>query len=361
MDVSVVVFTGGPCAGKSTILPIAKQWLEDRGCQVAVLSESATELITAGFNPVESWPTPYEFQSQLLLHQAAREERYIEMLRRSTSETRKVLLCDRGALDGVAYVGRHALDIAAATKGLALDTLIQRYDLVIHLVSAACGAASFYTTANNAARMETVEEAAVVDGKTQTAWLGHPHFTVIDNSTDFVGKVRRALRALARKLHLPEPLEVERKFLVHAMGALPEPTVRVDITQTYLRRIDPAIERRVRRRAINNVLSYFYTEKRQTDDPSARVEHERILTVEEYEVLLTERDLQLQTIEKTRYCFVYAGRQLELDVYRNPVPGLIVLEAEGALPTDEILLPPQWQIEEVTGNRDYSNATLARR
>ena len=42
----------------------------------------------------------------------------------------------------------------------------QRYDLVIHLVSASRGAESFYTSANNAARFESLEEARKQDEAT---------------------------------------------------------------------------------------------------------------------------------------------------------------------------------------------------
>ena len=41
----------------------------------------------------------------------------------------------------------------------------KRYDMVLHLVTAADGAANYYTTENNQARYETVEEAVDIDGK----------------------------------------------------------------------------------------------------------------------------------------------------------------------------------------------------
>lgn len=358
--IAIVALTGGPCAGKSTILPVAKQWLEERGCAVAVLSETATELITAGFTPSEAWMDELDFQDQLLQHQLARENRYVEMLFRRKHDGPRVLLCDRGALDGAAYIGRAGFASVSYDLGLTFTDLLHRYDLVIHLVTAANGAPAFYTTANNAARRETIEEAALIDIKTQAAWLGHTHLTVIDNSTDFAGKIRRALNALARKLHIPEPLEIERKFLVHQIGDLPDERVVVEIEQTYLHSPDNG-ERRVRRRVLAGTESYFYTEKRATEHAATRIEHERQITAKEYQRLLEERDPTLQTIHKMRHCFVYGGRHFELDIYGGAWTGLGILEVEVQSLDEDIDLPGSWIVDEVTGIRDYANHTLAGR
>jgi hypothetical protein len=58
-------------------------------------------------------------------------------------------------------------------------------------VTAADGALKFYTTENNEARYETVEQAIELDKKLINAWVGHPHFCIVQNSsTDgFQGKI----------------------------------------------------------------------------------------------------------------------------------------------------------------------------
>ena len=52
---------------------------------------------------------------------------------------------------------------------------------MVHLVTAADGAAEFYSTANNAARHEDADEARVVDQRIRQVWLGSPNFVVIHN------------------------------------------------------------------------------------------------------------------------------------------------------------------------------------
>ena len=51
----------------------------------------------------------------------------------------------------------------------------KRYDVVVHMVTAADGASSFYTLENNQARYEDAKTAITVDQNLQKAWTGHPH------------------------------------------------------------------------------------------------------------------------------------------------------------------------------------------
>jgi CYTH domain-containing protein/predicted ATPase len=361
----VVVLTGGPCGGKSSFLPIAKQWLEDHGYSVGILAEAATEVITGGFSPVSPlWPDNLAFQHNLLEYQLVREDRYFLMLSKLTTFN-SVLLCDRGALDSMAYMGRERYLDMLAEAHIDLGELRNRYTSIIHLMSAARGAADFYTLANNAARSETPEQAAELDLRIEQAWLGHPHFTMIDNQTNFTDKVKRALSALARVLHVPEPLEIERKYLVHGWKVPIKNYVSVEIIQDYLVATEEEPERRVRKRVLDGTASYFYTSKIQTLRPGVRVENERQIDLGHYEKLLKECDPNSRTIRKDRLCFLYAGKHFELDVFRD-IQGpdgnvLKLLEVELTDIDEKVELPSDWTVEDVTGRKEYSNAFLARR
>ena len=50
------------------------------------------------------------------------------------------------------------------------------------MVTAADGAENFYQTENNEARYEGIKEAVELDKKLINAWVGHPHFSIIQNS-----------------------------------------------------------------------------------------------------------------------------------------------------------------------------------
>jgi len=47
-----------------------------------------------------------------------------------------------------------------------------------------------------------VELARELDTKAAAAWVGHPYFDVIDNSTDFEGKIRRMIGSVCHKIGL---------------------------------------------------------------------------------------------------------------------------------------------------------------
>ena len=65
-----------------------------------------------------------------------------------------VLLMDRGAMDVLAYVGKDQFDDVLEEFNWTVPQLRdQRYEAVVHLVTAAIGAERFYTLENNKARM----------------------------------------------------------------------------------------------------------------------------------------------------------------------------------------------------------------
>ena len=74
------------------------------------------------------------------------------------------------------------------------EDVFKKYDAIFHLVTAADGAEEFYTTSNNKARTETPQEAFKQDKKTLEVWRKHPNLKIIDNSTDFEGKIERLLK-----------------------------------------------------------------------------------------------------------------------------------------------------------------------
>lgn len=277
-------------------------------------------------------------------------------------KTDKVLIvCDRGMLDNKAYMS--SLDFMSVLK--AMDTseieLRDNYDVVFHLVTAAKGATEFYTTTNNTARTETVDEAAALDDKLISAWTGHPHFRVIDNSTDFEEKMRRLIAEISSFLGEPEPFEIERKYLIEYPDIElleKDPSCqRVEIIQTYLKSDDNS-EIRVRQRGMNGNYIYFKTIKKKVSDIK-RIEIEKRLSQSEYLALLMEADTSKKQIRKTRYCLTYEGQYFEIDIYPFWNDKAIA-EIELSDENTEIHFPHQIKvIKEVTDDDRYKNASLA--
>jgi len=57
-----------------------------------------------------------------------------------------------------------------------VDLRDNRYDQIIHLITAANGAEQFYVLDNNICRTEGIEKAREIDEKCAKSWIGHPYF-----------------------------------------------------------------------------------------------------------------------------------------------------------------------------------------
>lgn len=360
MELSKIVITGGPCAGKTTAMSWIQSNFTKLGYTVLFVPETATELITGGVSP---WTcgSNVDYQKCQMMLQLEKEKIFAQGA--ATMPVQKILIvCDRGALDNKAYMTE--LDFACVLESLGCNEVELRdnYDAVFHLVTAAKGAENYYTTANNSARTETIEQAAALDDKLIAAWTGHPHLRIIDNATDFEDKIKRLISEISSFLGEPEPFEIERKFLIeypdiNELEKLPN-CQRVEIIQTYLTSPDGE-ESRVRQRGLNGNYIYFQTTKRKLTDLK-RVEVERRLSKDEYLLLLMEADPDCRPIRKTRYCLTYDNQYFEIDVY--PFwNDKAILEIELNTETDSIRFPKLIKvIKEVTDDDSYKNASLAR-
>jgi hypothetical protein len=200
-----IVLTGGPCAGKSSALAHVTERLLAVGLRVYRVPEASTLLLGGGAVVVGATPEQlFTFQRAILRVTMTLEDAFLALA--IAGGRKAVLLCDRGVMDGAAYVPEAAWQRLLDETGFAEPQLCEdRYDAVIHLVTAAIGAEHGYGTHSNAVRYETLEEARGVDERLRHAWRGHPNLRVIDNSTDFPGKLHRVLAAVCDVLGLPEP------------------------------------------------------------------------------------------------------------------------------------------------------------
>ena len=361
MDITKIVVTGGPCAGKTTALSWIQNAFTKMGYRVLFVPETATELITGGVAP---WTTRtnVDYQKCQVRLQLEKESVFEEAARAMDAD-KILIVCDRAALDNKAYMNELEWNTVLTHLKTNEIALRDSYDAVFHLVTAAKGAEAFYTTANNTARTETPEEASALDDKLIASWTGHPHLRVIDNSSDFEGKMKRLIAEISGFLGEPEPYEIERKYLIAYpdtawLESLPN-CKKVEIIQTYLTAPENE-EIRVRQRGADGNFVYFKTIKRMISGLK-RVEIETRLSQEEYLSLLMEADPERRPIRKTRYCLTYDGQYFEIDLYPFWDDQAIV-EIELSDENADVRFPKEIQIiREVTDDESYKNASLARR
>ena len=357
-----IVLTGGPCAGKTTALVRVIEHFNSRGFKVFCVPEVPTIYSLAGWN----YLTPnrqlyFEGERAILETQLALEDHFMRLA--SVCAKPVLIVCDRGAMDISAYIAPEEWDSICGEAGTNSNVLRERYDAVLHLVSAADGAEQYYTTATNSTRYEKADEeglriARELDKKVIKAWTGHPHLRVINNHDDFERKMQRVLREISNVLGLPQPVTEERKYLVEVTGELPE-TIDSDILQTYLVS-EPGTEVRLRRRSwpSGKVVNVHNTKKRTA--PGEQIETERQVENALYESLLQQADPYRQSISKLRQSFIWKGQYFELDTYRGPLEGLVILETKGIADAEDVNFPPFIRvIKEITGNKEYYNYNLA--
>ena len=363
-DIKKIVLTGGPCAGKTTALVKITEYFSGFGYKVFNVPEVPTIYSTAGWN----YLTPnrdlyYQGERAILETQLALEDAFFRLA--EVCQTPVLIVCDRGTMDISAYIKPEEWMEITAMAGTNPNELMERYDAVLHLVSAADGAEQYYTTATNATRYEQANEeglrmARELDKKVIKAWTGHPHLRVINNHDDFENKLNRVLTEISKVVGLPQPVQDERIFLVRITGEIPECSESL-ITQTYLL-AEPGCEVRLRRREWNGgkVVNVHRSKNRLSG--TEVIETERKVDNNLYEQMLQQADPYRCTIKKRRQSFIWKGQFFEIDTFLEPVSDLVMLETKGVAAQEPINFPPCIEVlEDVTGNPRYLNYNIALR
>ena len=358
-----IVLTGGPCAGKTTALVRIIEHFSSLGYKVFTIPEVPTLFTQAGMDYLtKNKDLFYEGEKATLEIQLALEDKFLRMAQQCDQPT--LVVADRGAMDISAYMTPEMWAEITRAVGVTTPSLLDRYDAVLHLVSAADGAEAFYTTANNASRNEPADEqglqiARMLDKKVIKAWEEHPHLRVINNHEDFNNKLLRVLKEISSVLSLPQPIEEERKYLVTLTDSIPDAT-ESQITQTYLA-AEKDTEVRLRRRGWNGKYVYVMTTKKRIS-ATEQIETERQINNSLYQTLLQQSDPARQTIHKLRKSFIWKGQYFELDTYQSPQPGLMILETKGVAEHEEVNFPPYIRVlEDITGRTEYYNFQLAKK
>jgi len=362
-----IVLTGGPCAGKTTARAYLMQKLGDLGYHVIFVPEAPTLLLENGVKPGPGLLSKESFQQIVLDLALALEAGYGRAAAAMPKSAKPVIICDRGIMDGMAYVegdGTRFISWLVERDLTRVTARDARYHGIFHLRTAAVGAEAYYTLANNPARFETPEQARSRDQCTQAVWMGHPHLRIIPNTGSFEQKLKHLLAEICVLLGIPEPVETERKFLVRPDFDPNDLTAHalIDIEQFYLFSNALNEELRFRKRSQNGDATYFSTVKRPGPDPASRIETEEFITAEQYEFGKQFMLSGSRFVRKQRYCFVYENQYFELDAVIEPKLKYCLLELELAEPGQDIKLPPFLNIvREVTGEKEWSNFALATR
>jgi predicted ATPase len=179
-----IALTGGPGGGKTTAADLFRREL---GESVVVVPESATILFAGGF-PRTAQPDAERSIQTAIFH----VQRSLEDVQ-SARYPDRILICDRGTIDGAAYWPNGGRDFFEA-MGTSFETELQRYDAVVFFETAAVAGASI--EGGNPVRNESLEEAVALDGRLRKLWARHPRFLLVPHSPSFLRKITLGLALL---------------------------------------------------------------------------------------------------------------------------------------------------------------------
>jgi predicted ATPase len=371
-----IVLTGGPCGGKTTGQDRLATFFESMGWKVFTVPEAATVLLSGGVKFAElSKEQAYEFQKDLLITLMQIEKVFFNQA--ALVKDRNVLvICDRGALDPSAYLDGDGWQRILKDCNLEPFELREnRYNQIVHMVTAADGAEKFYTVMNNTARTEGIKQALEQDRLTRNAWVGHPYVDIVDNSDciRFDDKILKLIQVVCDRVGLPYQDRLaknsrKRKWLVRNFNADAFPKYEeFMVAHDYLLADNPDLQVRIRRRCQNNRSTFTIT-TRHFLKPEV-VETRMQITEREYHRYLAMKDLSRATLHKKRRCFLFGSQYFHLDTYVDPLPPacgghrLIILETYTTRPagSNEPALPDFVEVNrEITQEPKFSMYQLSR-
>ena len=192
--VTKVVLSGGPAAGKSTVLPFLKEELEKAGNKVFLVPEAASWWMETGaLRPAADSPETAKWSASLFRYQRATEDEVFRYaaIHAAAHKQNCVVILDRGLMDSISYqadgggaewdefLADACPDVATTlTKDEVAASVSSRYSCVLFLPSLAVVSPQVYAevSASNPHRRESHEQAASTNNSIRKTCLLHPCF-----------------------------------------------------------------------------------------------------------------------------------------------------------------------------------------
>lgn len=122
----MLVLSGGPAGGKTTILRYVQEKAKMDGIHVLVCPEAAQMLIDGGITPLNVGRNCFE--DLLYTTQTAHEKAFA-----TAAGQDGIVLLDRCVLDQLAYINEDAFRMLLGRHGTTMEDVLERYDACIHL------------------------------------------------------------------------------------------------------------------------------------------------------------------------------------------------------------------------------------
>jgi predicted ATPase len=183
-----IVLTGGPGAGKTMV---SRRIAEAEPDRFVLVPEAATQVYSALRTRWDRLTIEgrYDVQRRIYRLQVEQEERL------AIEHPGRILLLDRGTIDGAAY-WPHGPEDYWRDLGTTLEAELARYDRVIWMQT--CAAVGVYDgDTSNACRFEDADAAVASGNLLALLWGGHPRLSRVDAFQHLDEKVQAVRRLVS--------------------------------------------------------------------------------------------------------------------------------------------------------------------
>ena len=350
-----IVLTGGPGSGKTSVKDGIIKHFTIQGYQVLFVSETASELINGGIKCFgNNCVSLIDFQEYVMKLQLLKEDIYIDAANKLGKDV--IVIFDRGTIDNFAYMNddESSILIDRVLNDKTKSDLLNRYDAVIVLKSSK----DFYTTENNKARSENVNDALELGNKTLNTWIGHKKLKIVGPKATMFDKINEVLNIINELLE-KQQIKKQEKYLI----SLKDSDINYIINNSRIQRIkqtyllsDLNTEKRLRKVEFEGETSYYYSVFKTLEDGTKSIISEKKISEQEYNNLLEFKDNNFNEINKMRYFFTYDEEYFNLDIFDdNDEYGLLEINTSSS-----VKIPKYIQIiSTVSDNIYYTNKSLA--
>lgn len=178
-----IVFTGGPCAGKTSVIELIYRKYPEIFIPVP---EAASILYSGGVPRLKEKNAIIHTQRSIYFLIKELEDMYEKLY------PNKIQLCDRGTLDGIAYWPEDEKISFIDSVQTTLEREFSRYDILIHMKSPRNPEIYRLSTTRNEDHRLAIE----IDTKIEKAWEKHPKRYIMRDEEDFLNKVEKTLKII---------------------------------------------------------------------------------------------------------------------------------------------------------------------
>ena len=182
-----ILITGGACAGKTTIINVIKDYLEEKKYNVSIFEEVPTKLINEGINSEKIGKM--SFQELVIKTQLENEKK---------CNYDGVIIFDGSPIDSLKFISRDEFDNLVNKYDSGFENIIGSYDAIIFLETVAKKYPEFYSNKNNKARLTDLEAAVARNDKLFNIYNRNSKVYLIKSESNFDNKKKKVIEIIER-------------------------------------------------------------------------------------------------------------------------------------------------------------------